>query len=236
MAKRLQLIDFKSQGDEKPLEFDCTDGNATILDVKRFVDKEEGLKLKDLTKIQLYWLFAPLQDDVSVKDLLEQNVTEVYVSLPQYANITATSDEIVVFSKEKNIFNQGFNKQTMKLHAGCTTDFKIPEGGKFAVSLNKSQGKEQSFNVQYYEVEDDWKIEIEVSHENLHNFKVFQVLDNGNKKELKAGDAKEFSMDEWGIIRINGEIFKKSVKKIAPVVKSAGPFFAGLCTIVAAVI
>ena len=226
MAKRLQLIDFKSQGDEKPLEFDCTDGNPTILDVKRFVDKKEGLKLKDLTTIQLYWLFAPLQDDVSVKDLLEQNVTELYVSLPQYASMT-TNEDIMVFSKQKNIFNQGFDKKCMKLHAGSNKEFKIPKGGKFAVIRNKIQtkAKEQFYNVQYYEVVDEWKIEIEVSREDQHVFKVFRVLDNGDKKELEAGVTKEFSMKEGGIVHLNGKIFK-----------DAGPYFIGFCTIVAAII
>ena len=136
MAKRLQLIDFKSQGDEKPLEFDCTNGYSTILDVKRFVDKKEGLKLKDLTKIKIYWEFTPLHDDVSIKELLDQNVAELYVSLPHYGSFK-TNEEILVFTKEKNIFNQGYDKKSLKLHPGCTMEFKIPEGGKFAVIRNK---------------------------------------------------------------------------------------------------
>ena len=224
MAKRLQLIDFKSQGDEKPLEFDCTDGNPTILDVKRFVDKEEGLKLKDLTEIQIYWLFAPLQDDVSVTDLLEQNVTELYVSLPQYGSFK-TNEEIMVFTKEKNIFNQGYDKKSLKLHPGCTMEFKIPEGGKFAVIRNKIQTKEQSYNVQYFEVKDDWQIEIEVSREDQNVFKVFRVLDNGDKRLVEAGDAKEFSMKEGFKIRVNKQDMK-----------DAGTYFCGVCTIVAAVL
>ena len=224
MAKRLQLIDFKSQGDEKPLEYDCKDDKATILDVKRFVDEEEGLMLKDLTKIQIYWLFAPLQDDVSVKDLLDQNVTELYVSLPQYASITSNV-ETMVFSKEKNMFNQGVNKKSKKLHLGSTEEFEIPKGGKFAVMRNKMQGKEKSYFVDYYAVEDDWKIEIDVNREDQNIFEVFQVLENGDKKKLAPEKTKEFSIEEGGKIQLNGEFFA-----------TAAPYFKGVCKIVAAVI
>ena len=60
---------------------------------------------------------------------------------------------------------------------------------------------------------------------NAHNFKVFQVLGNGNKMELKAGDAKEFSMKEGFKIRVNKQDMK-----------DAGTYFGGVCTIVAAVL
>ena len=110
MAKRLQLIDFKSQGDDKPLEFDCSDGNATILDMKKVIDKEEGLKLKDLTKIKIYWEFTPLLDDVSVKDLLDQNLTELNFALPQYVSITS-NEETFVFSEKKIMCGFGVKKK-----------------------------------------------------------------------------------------------------------------------------
>ena len=110
MAKRLQLIDFKSQGDDEPLEFDCSDGNATILDVKKVIDELEGLKLKDLTKIKIYWEFTPLQDDVFVKDLLDQNITELNFSLPQYG-LFASNKETIIFSEKKILFGFGVKKK-----------------------------------------------------------------------------------------------------------------------------
>ena len=159
MAKRLQLIDFKSQCDDKPLEFDCSDGNATILDMKKVIDKEEGLKLKDLTKIKIYWEFTPLLDDVSVKDLLDQNLTELNFALPQYVSITS-NEETFVFSEKKIMFGFGVKKKCLKLHPGCTEVFKIPKHGKFAVMRNKIEDKERSYDVRYYEVKNDWNIEI----------------------------------------------------------------------------
>ena len=222
MAKRLQLIDFKSQGDEKPLEFDCSDENATILDVKRVIDKEEGLKLKDLSKITIYWQFALLQDDISVKDLLDQNVSELNFSLPQYASITSDK-ETMVFSKGKNIFNQGVNKACLKLHPGCAEEFRIPARGKFAVLQSKIEGRDRSYYVRYYEVEDEWKIEINVDREHIHNFKVFQVLENGDKKELKASAAKEFSMED-GTLFANAGFAGPYVGAIVSIVTTIASF------------
>ena len=231
MAKRLQLIDFKSQGDEKPLEFDCTDGNATILDVKRFVDKKEGLKLKDLTKIKIYWEFTPLHDDVSIKELLDQDITELNFSLPQY-NVSITSnEETFVFSEKKIMFGFGVKKKCLPLHAGCTEGFKIPKHGKFAVMRNKIEPKgedqEQSYFVRYYEVQDDWEIEIKVDRENMHNVKVSRVLKNGDEKklvDLVQGQTKEFSM-KGGQFRENGKL-----------IGSVGPYVSAACMIVSTII
>ena len=226
MAKRLQLIDFKSQGDEKPLEFDCTDGNPTILDVKRFVDKKEGLKLKDLTKIKIYWEFTPLHDDVSVKELLDQNISELNFSLPQYG-LFASNKETIIFSEKKILFGFGVKKKCLKLHPGCSEVFKIPKHGKFAVMRNKIEDKERSYDVRYYEVKNDWEIEIDVDKQHIHNVKVSRVLRNGDEKKLEGlvpGETKEFSM-EGGQIRMNGTFFA-----------NAGPYFSGVCTIVSAII
>ena len=88
MADYLQIVNFKSE-DEEPFEFECSDEKATILDVKQFINEEESLGLTDLTGIKIYWLFVALQDDVLVKDLLDEKA-ELYVSLPQFASIEAT--------------------------------------------------------------------------------------------------------------------------------------------------
>ena len=226
MAKRLQLIDFKSQCDDKPLEFDCSDGNATILDMKKVIDKEEGLKLKDLTKIKIYWEFTPLLDDVSVKDLLDQNLTELNFALPQYVSISS-NEETFVFSEKKIMFGFGVKKKCLKLHPGCTEVFKIPKHGKFAVMRNKIEGQNQSYYVRYYEVQDDWEIEIKVDRENMHNVKVFQVLTSGDERELVElvqGETKVFSM-EGGQIRENGNILA-----------NAGPYISAAWMIVSAII
>ena len=226
MAKRLQLIDFKSQCDDKPLEFDCSDGNATILDMKKVIDKEEGLKLKDLTKIKIYWEFTPLLDDVSIKDLLDQNLTELNFALPQYVSITS-NEETFVFSEKKIMFGFGVKKKCLKLHPGCTEVFKIPKHGKFAVMRNQIEGQNQSYYVRYYEVQDDWEIEIKVDRENMHNVKVSRVLKNGDEKklvDLVVKETKEFSM-KGGQIRENGKLLA-----------NVGPYINAVCTIVSTVI
>ena len=115
----LKIVNFKSDDEEPPFEFECSDDKSTVLDVKKFINDEEALDLEDLTTIKIYWLFGILQDDVLVKDLLDQKA-ELYVSLPQFAEITATgntfillswifatpfylfSGETIVFSKTKN--------------------------------------------------------------------------------------------------------------------------------------
>ena len=231
MAKRLQLIDFKSQGDDEPLEFDCSDGNATILDVKKVIDELEGLKLKDLTKIKIYWEFTPLHDDVFVKELLDQDLTELNFCLPQY-NVSITSnEETFIFSEKKIMFGFGVKKKCLPLHAGCTEGFKIPKHGKFAVMRNKiepkGEGQEQSYFVRYYEVQDDWEIEINVDRENMHNVKVSRVLKNGDEKklvDLVVKETKEFSM-KGGQIRENGKLLA-----------NVGPYINAVCTIVSTVI
>ena len=206
MTKRLQLIDFKAQDGEKPLEFACNVGNATILDVKQFINDKEGLKLTNLTKILIYWVFAPLQDDISVKDLLDQNVTELHYSLPQAAWISSDKEKkTVVFTKEKNIFGRGMKKMCLLVDAGCTEEFSIPDGGKFAVAVIEKKIEGKLWLVQYFEVQNDWKLEINVDYEN-QNANVYQVLENGDKRKLPVvGEIKEFSMQS-GQIRLNGKI------------------------------
>ena len=90
--------------------------------------------------------------------------------------------------------------------------------------LHRIEGRELAFYVRYFEVKDDWNIEINVDPENHHNIKVFQVLEDGSKKELVPGETKEFSM-EAGRTQDNGRYFA-----------SAGTYFSGICRIIAAII
>ena len=100
MANYLQIVNFKSE-EEEPFEFECSDEESTILDVKQFINEEESLGLTDLTGIKIYWLFVALQDDVLVKDLLDKKA-ELYVSLPQFASIEATGKTLfLVFARVK---------------------------------------------------------------------------------------------------------------------------------------
>ena len=151
----LKIVNFKSDDEEPPFEFECSDDKSTVLDVKKFINDEEALDLEDPTSIKIYWLFGILQDDVLVKDLLDQKA-ELYVSLPQFAEITSTGntltilkfadflcnwhfffflDETFVFSKTKGLF--GTRKRCLQLFPGCTESFRIPNRGKFAVMRNK---------------------------------------------------------------------------------------------------
>ena len=100
MANYLQIVNFKSE-DEEPFEFECSDEESTIFDVKQFINEEESLGLTDLTGIKIYWLFVALQDDVLVKDLLDKKA-ELYVSLPQFTSIEATGKTLfLVFARVK---------------------------------------------------------------------------------------------------------------------------------------
>ena len=91
----LKIVNFKSDDEEPPFEFECSDDKSTVLDVKKFINDEEALDLEDLTTIKIYWLFGILQDDVLVKDLLDQKA-ELYVSLPQFAEITSTGNTLTI--------------------------------------------------------------------------------------------------------------------------------------------
>ena len=98
MAEFLKIVNFKSEGDE-PYEFEYSDAKSTIFNVKQFINDEESLDLEeeDLKLINIYWLCVALQDDVLVKDLLEQKA-ELYVSLPQFAEITATGNTFILLN------------------------------------------------------------------------------------------------------------------------------------------
>ena len=185
MAKsdnKLEIIDFKSEVGEKPYEFEWSDDKATILDVKEYINQKEGLD--DVTNIQIYWFFMLLQDDIKVKDLLDQKKAELelYVSLPQFGPITSTRDTIV-FSKKMNVFGKYSKKRCLQLHPGTKEVFKIPNQGKFAVVRNQIEGTRNSYVVRYYEVEDNWSIEIDGD-------QVFQVLGKNDKKELPIVETK----------------------------------------------
>ena len=91
----LKIVNFKSDDEEPPFEFECSDDKSTVLDVKKFINDEEALDLEDPTSIKIYWLFGILQDDVLVKDLLDQKA-ELYVSLPQFAEITSTGNTLTL--------------------------------------------------------------------------------------------------------------------------------------------
>ena len=91
----LKIVNFKSDDEEPPFKFECSDDKSTVLDVKKFINDEEALDLEDLTTIKIYWLFGILQDDVLVKDLLDQKA-ELYVSLPQFAEITSTGNTLTL--------------------------------------------------------------------------------------------------------------------------------------------
>ena len=154
MAEFLKIVNFKSEGDE-PYEFEYSDAKSTIFNVKQFINDEESLDLgeEDLKFINIYWLCVALQDDILVKDLLDQKA-ELYVSLPQFAEITATgntfillswifatpfylfSGETIVFSKTKNFFGRT-TKRSLPLDPGSTEKFRIPNRGKFAVMRNR---------------------------------------------------------------------------------------------------
>ena len=183
LYQKLEIIDFKSKG-EDPLTFEPLDDKATILDVKRFVNQQEGLALEsddEMTGIKIYWFFVLLQDDVKVKDLLDQKEAELelYYSLPQYNCSGAggpPTGETMVISKKKNFFGKS-KIRCLQLQTGRNEVFKIPKKGKFAVARNKIEGTKNSFVVRYYEVEDNWRIEIGVD-------QVFKVFENGNKKVL----------------------------------------------------
>ena len=81
-----------------------------------------------------------------------------------------------------------------------------------------------AFYVRYFEVKDDWSIEINVDQENHHNTKVFQVLEDGSKEELVPGETKEFSM-EGGRSQNSGNYLSVG-----------GTYFSGICRIIASII
>ena len=182
-GRKLQIIDFKSEEGEKPYEFEWSDDKATILDVKEFINQKDGLD--DVTNIKIYWFFMLLQDDIKVKDLLDQEKAdlELYVSLPQFGPIVSTRDTIV-FSKKMNVFGKYSKKRCMQLRPGQKEVFKIPNRGKFAVVRNKIEDTKNSYVVRYYEVENNWSIEIDGD-------QVFQVLGKDEKKELPIVETKK---------------------------------------------
>ena len=90
MAKYLRIFNFTSE--EPPYQFDYNDATSTILDVKKFINKYDHLgreTLSEISEIKIYWMFVALQDDVLVKDLLDQDA-ELYALLPEFGPITAT--------------------------------------------------------------------------------------------------------------------------------------------------
>ena len=91
MAKSLKIINFTSEDNAEPYEFEFTDDKSTILDVKKFINRKDALALDDegVKLIEIFWLVVPLPDEILVKDLLDQKAEpDLYVRLPHAADVT----------------------------------------------------------------------------------------------------------------------------------------------------
>ena len=76
-------------------------------------------------------------------------------------------------------------------------------------------------------MKDDWSIEINVGQENPPKVEVFQVLEDGTKTPLVAGETKEFQLSPHG---------EGSQSSGQGCFASGGAYFTGLARIIASII
>merc|ERR1712062_865676 len=158
---------------------------------------------EEVKLIKIFWLVVPLPDELLVKDLLDQKAEpELYVRLPHAADVTVNvsnqSGEAFV-PHQTFLLSQTFfgGKNCIPIDGGETKTFTIPRMGKFAISRRKVDG---SYIADFFEVEDDWTIEINIDATN-YGFSVSRVLEYNNKRKLVPLETRNFSMEENDYLR-----------------------------------